>query len=312
MVRQTIDVLQDKHLVDFHKELARSFLLCLIKDRALHKDMPSMFTLSTTYMMAYFPDVPLMGMTYEYTGSIDMNMQFINGKDSVSSHFKCKIDTSDILNKKLFAWYALFNGLCITDMGWNSIGLATFFNEGNDNIKQFYEFEKELKSNLSAFTLTNILDKSADYVNHPELLNNVLRKFKEGRDPKTYEEWLGRLDKLSLSLNTLEVDRSLRTIKDSVFEKLIPIMINNPRGIYNNDFENICKNLLMVSAFRGNDIENDAAKLSEYFKVKNKLYDFTALTQTNKAICTIAQGKREVEEQLKKLVSVLKGETKSR
>ena len=42
--------------------------------------------------------------------------------------------------------------------------------------------------------------------------------------------------------------------------------------IYNNCFESICKNLILVLSFRGNEVKNDIDKLSNYLKEKNNVY----------------------------------------
>ncbi|MGN1158157.1 MAG: hypothetical protein ACI4TK_18455 [Agathobacter sp.] len=74
-IRPRVEVIEDKHLIDFHCELARSFLLCLIKDRAIQSDMPSMFTLANTYLMAFFTSVQCMHKNIHSVNNINTSLK---------------------------------------------------------------------------------------------------------------------------------------------------------------------------------------------------------------------------------------------
>lgn len=48
--------------------------------------------------------------------------------------------------------------------------------------------------------------------------------------------------------------------------------VEEMKGVYNNDFENVCMNLILVSAFRGVDIQKDTLQFNNYLKEKNIVY----------------------------------------
>ena len=57
----------------------------------------------------------------------------------------------------------------------------------------------------------------------------------------------------------------------SIFDKLYPVLLKNSAGIYNNALEQICVNILCVSAFRGYNIQDKTDKMKEYFTNKHFL-----------------------------------------
>lgn len=308
------EVLEDKHLIDFHRELSRSFLLCLIKDRVLQSDMPSMFTLAKTYLMAYFTSVPSMNMHFRYKVkqifTLNIKENSMNSNRVAIKDTDYNIYTDDILKRRFFAWYDLFNCLCMMDMGWNSKTYenAFSFEQLYGEMSALYDIQKELIPVLKNATISpkDLLKNSknaADSVSH---LTNYLHDFLKSRDSLFYKSYLARLEKITLSLNYIAVDQSLCQLKDNVFSTLLPIMKKREYGIYNNDFENICRNLILVSAFRGNDIENNSKELSEYLTEKNNIYDI--VNQVDHILGDtklVLKQKNETEELLRKIIKAL-------
>ena len=75
---------------------------------------------------------------------------------------------------------------------------------------------------------------------------------------------------------------------------LLPLLKERMTGIYNNAFENICKNLLLVSAMRGNDIQNNAKEFSEYLTEKHNLYNVIVNTKRT-------AGSKKVKDEINKI-----------
>ena len=226
--RASVEVLEDRYLVDFHRELSRSFLLNLIKDRINQSDMPAAFNLASTYLLGYFTSVPSMNMVYSFNVSINVKLSL----DRFVEKAQIVIYPEDILNKRINAWYNLFNCLCLMDMEWNGEAYQNRINKIHDKIK--------------------------------EILNN--KRMATEIELQDVEEMI------SLTNYTFTVDNSLRQLKDSVMNTLLPVMMSDKKGVYNNDFENVCMNLILVSAFRGVDIQKDTLQFNNYLKEKNIVY----------------------------------------
>lgn len=315
-IRKRIDVLEDKHLIGFHCELSRSFLLCLIKDRTLQCDMPSMFTLANTYLMAYFTSVPSMNIHLGFEGTQNITLNIINQNETTSKiaikNIKYDIYADDILNRRFFAYYDLFNCLCIMDMGWNSENFSNVYSNVEQlygDLSILYEIQEEMLPILIAATTSadDIIKNSKNTANSTSLLIEHLSKFLKARDPQFYESFLNRLEKITPTINTLAVDQSLKQLNDDVFSILLPLMKERETGLYNNDFENVCKNLILVSAFRGNDIQENTKELSEYLTEKNNLYDIVkVISSIHGNAKQVLQQKHEIEEKLKEIIKALR------
>lgn len=316
IIRKRIEVLEDKHLIDFHCELSRSFLLCLIKDRVLQSDIPSMFTIANTYLMAYFTSVPSMNIHLHFEGmqnfAVNINEHAKTTSKIAPKNIKYDIYTDDILNRRVFAWYDLFNCLCIMDMGWNSNTFSNVYSnieQLNGYLSILDEIQEEMLPILIAVTSSadDIIKNSKNTANSTSLLIEHLSKLLKAKDQKFYESILNRLEKIAPTINTLAVDQSLKQLNDDVFSILLPLMKDRETGVYNNDFDNVCKNLILVSAFRGNDIQDNTKELSEYLKEKNNLYDIVKeIASIHGNAKQVLQQKHEIEEKLKEIINTLK------
>lgn len=310
--RDRMDILEDRHLVDFHCELSRSYILCLIKDRANHLDMLAMFTLVRTYLMAYFTEVPCMNMSINYKAEI-----FVHDNETTNkSTYEKVIFSEDILNKKLFAWYDLFYGLCLMDIGWN---VKSFYDNNISYLRDLLDKSFELSEILEGIynELLNIsqkLDEINDILKNAisskningessALLLDALQNYFEVRDPRRYENILELLDKLSFVcdfMNTMEADESFNCLKNKVVDLLLKKMKAHETGIYNNEFENICKNFINVSMYRRYNVDNDLEKYLEYTKKKDSFFDVTKTKNSD-----FNEQRLHIVEMKEKLVEVL-------
>lgn len=309
--RKRIEVLEDSDLIDFHCELSRSIMLCMIKDRVLQSDMPSLFTLANCYSIAYFTSVPAMRIHMRCT-VLQNFTKSIKGQDKTTSKiesqkFQSYISSEDILNRRVFAWYDLFNDLCCMDMYWNLEnyihGIISPIKKQGERLKSlFNEVEEILPILISDKTSAdNIIKDSKNTADLTHLsVDDLLCKLHKLYDPKYYESMLNSLEQITLINNILTVDQSLKQIKDDVFSTLLPLLKERMTGIYNNAFENICKNLLLVSAMRGNDIQNNAKEFSEYLTEKHNLYNVIVETPED-----LIREKLELEEKLKEIIKYL-------
>lgn len=277
-----MDILEDKHLVDFHCELSRSYLLCLIKDRANHLDMPAMFTLTNMYLLAYFTEVTNMNFKQTYTSN---DTVILNNEIKYADSYKQVISSEDILNKKLFAWYNVFNSLCSMDIGWNSKSFAdTYCKELQNQMLEVTKILEKTNNELSDIcqemeSVRNILNSAICSENISlTLLTDNLKKYYNVIDSKRYKNILELLDKISFACdftNTMETDESFNRLKNNVVNTLLVKMKEHKTGIYNNEFENICKNLICVSMYRMYDVDNDLKNYLEYTEKKDSFFKIT-------------------------------------
>ena len=312
IIRPTIDVLEDNHLVDFHCELARSMFLCLIKDRASQSDMPSMFSLARLYLLTYFTSVPAMSVKISFNSDVAFNSTInVEAKDTnvtsdkkVNNFRTIEIISDDILNRRCFAWYNLFECLCTEDMAWNAKNYQNRIMKLFDDLDAYGEIQKKIIQELGpAVTSPNeVLKNCKNASDSTACLVDVLKAYKNATDSKYYESKLSELENIDLSIKTIAVDQSLKQLKDNVLNTLLPVMERNTTGVYNNDFENICINLINVSAMRGNDITNDIVRISKYRSNKYALHDVIKETHTITNVAgDVVKGKRDVESLMRQL-----------
>ena len=116
----------------------------------------------------------------------------------------------------------------------------------------------------------------------------------------SFESILSQYEGMELILNTYIIDESLRQLKDTVLHTLLPMMREYKTGIYNNDLENVCKGLILVAAYRGNDVQEDIDSLSNYLDEKNRL--FAGINNLNRSLKTIIEQKKTSIKNLNELI----------
>ncbi|MBO5180740.1 MAG: hypothetical protein J6B92_02490 [Paraprevotella sp.] len=309
-----IEVLEDEHLVDFHRELSRSFFLCLVKDRVLHSDMPAMFTLAKIYLMTFFTSVPAMNLGIHC--SVSNNI--VSNIDTIISKSGYTIYSNDIVNRKIFAYYDLFNMLCTMDMEYNNDTFLRIYSGKNQSDSLIYYgiklkeiLEKQQISNTHFKSLKKTFDneigKKDSLSAVLSLLGNALEEESQIRSElKIMNDSISLyLDKIGKPIKFLAVDQSLKHVTDTVFNTLSPIMEKHPNGIYNNAFENICKNIILVTAIRGNDIQEDTTELSTCFKTKYQFYNVVKDICGEKHLKEVKSIKEELERLLENIGALL-------
>lgn len=251
--RATKDVLEDKNLVNMYKELTRCMLVSLIRDRVGHKDISALFTLARIYPHAFFSG--LEGMRFSLSFNMSADQTHVK---------KVAIYSQDLNEKRLFAWYNLFDAICI---------LNNIFNANNYRSNILLEKTKELKNNLEKFM--NNTNRAIDIVNNEIRTSNDL-SYKE-----LMNVFLNSLNKKKLLLDSLLssyediniADNRLNMIMDNTTKSLFKLINDDYNAVYNNAFESTIQNLILVSLVRGHDIQQDTIALFQYRKDKNADYN---------------------------------------
>lgn len=257
--------MDDGDLIDFQRELTRTFLLCVIRDRACHEDIPSIFRIinSMSYWLAYFSSVPDIYTSAQGRSDITITLDSIFGRKTLS----WEIYTDDFQQHKLFAWYQLFYSLCYMDLGFNGESFQRFHKANSQKLcESFLDNTKDLDKLKGSLHKDSSVDETAYYLRvafkHPQYYREKAEKFDIG-------DYVKRI----------EADKAFNELKEDVLTCLLPIMkYEGGICIYNNLFENICKDLIQVSAFRIYDIKSNTDSLYSY-KCQNEEF-YTVVTET--------------------------------
>ena len=263
--RERFEILEDKDLVNFNRELCRSYILCLIKDRANQLDMPAMFLLMKMYLMVYFTEVTNMKESITHS--------FNSDKSNV-------IYSDDVLNEKLFAWYDIFCLLCDLDMFYNQ----KLINDKINSLTRLLEVPKmmdDLNADIDAIKneISEIDFPGAISSENPiTSLMVELMKYNNVINDNHYNEIMDKMDMVRELMETVKIkyvesDGSFERLKSKVVDSLLVKMKEHEMCIYNNEFENICKKLIIVSHIRMYDIDNDIENYNEYSKKKDEFFN---------------------------------------
>ena len=289
--RTRVEVLEDKDLIDFHCELSRSIMMCLIRDRVNRQDFPNVFTLTNTYLLAFFTDIPAM-KTYS-----SLLASFNGNKPE-----RYLISSDDILERKPFAWYDLYNSLCAMDMSWNANILELFYKGAMETFRKMEKVQKEFLQELIKDQLALSNQTAENLLDSLRMMVNMINKRKNL--PNKYEKMTEKFDSINFVAQHEVADLMLNSIKNMVLEDLLAVMNERSDGIYNNDFENICQKLILVSAIRGNDIDSDTAKFSKY--LSDKQLFFSSVKEATNGLNRLQNEKRKSVEQIRSAINKMR------
>lgn len=287
-MRPLCEVMEDINLVDLYKELTRSMLISIIRDRVSHKDMPALFQIARTYPLAFFPDIE----GFSTNTSIEFGSEGYSYSNTIYSY--------DVNKKRLFSWYNLFDCICKMDNNFNSDKFSSSvvskiisdYNEKYDKMKEKTQIAIEIleedsteNSKKTIAGLQRIQDNINACIN---LYNNVSH------------------DNISIA------DSKLSIISENMIQLLMELMRKDYNAIYNNAFESTIQNLILVSLMRGHEIETEIQELSYYHESKNKYYDYIVNAKHNniKEISTLdiqfQKQYKEFDESMEELIKQIK------
>ena len=94
--------------------------------------------------------------------------------------------------------------------------------------------------------------------------------------------------------------------KESVISQILPILEKRPYGLYNNCLEQICRNILKVSAFRGYDVEKEVNRINAYTANKDSIYiQLNALIDQKKTTSKFLKLHKESQANLDSIIRYL-------
>ena len=235
-----------KKVVLFYKVFAKSFYLCMLKDRILQKDSVNIFSLTQEFLSLYFYN------TADFEININQNTNYnINGR--IFSD-KTSYKVSGLRENSIDAWHYYVSSLLAMELSSNAESYSTnktnhykgIIREieriGSENSQKqknrIHKLEQISKkgANISETDLTEAIKNSIDILqsmkNTNDLVNNQIEQIEVQRN---------------------EADRAFRKLINDIFITLSKLVLK-PEFIYSTQFKSICERLALISEFRQYDI----------------------------------------------------------
>ena len=293
--RCNMQIMEDQDLVDLECSFVRSMLLCMLKDRCHHQDYPELISLQNTFLFAFFPDIPKMNFIRNVNTNFVINLKIDNKQRSASFGDHSIYTNADVLKKRAFVWYDMFYGLCLQDAKYNSVLFEKMYSDSFstdslkkclNEIRKIANFGKVLEDkktgeNLDKNELIDIVNLILNF-NNPDFWQSVKDNTHLQADVSDY----------------IREDEQLKKIRKDVFDSLMICLNGRPTGLYNNCLEQTCKGIIIASAFRGYNIEENVEALKEYNKKKNEIHSSIS------TIVDARKKKQRIAEQNKELQSI--------
>lgn len=258
--RRIEQIMTDQDLVELQCNIVRSMLLNSIKERCRHHDIPRIFLLHTQLLFAFFHSTPEVNIEINSASNFNIRTS-INGKSqSFSFPYYMNICSKDVFDRRAFAWYDMFNALCMQELKFNSRTFEVTYS--TDSIIP------KIEEVASALDDVSKLSKFINGENSSKLsLNEAMDLIKIHLNMTTPDYWQSKRDKMNVAVKLpshLNEDVQFERLRKLVCNSLLNVLANRPTGVYNNCLENICRNMIIVSAFRGYNVSSDISKLCEY------------------------------------------------
>lgn len=270
--RSNTDILDDDAMSAIYRELARSMLLGVMRERVAKKDIKYVFQMHITMAAAYFYQVPRLNFT-------------LNTKvDSPNDNSFFKIDDhytlygNDFNANKLFAWYDLFCQLCDEE-----VSLHPDVNWTVDFTQKLKKHKEKIDSINSAINGLNPTETSLEtvielYLKNCAELENLEKEFRREfpmGDCLYYTEESISFSRIHMAIKTLSI-----------------ILLKQYRGVYNNVLENSYLKFLNVGFVLKNDLRNDIDFLdtlkTRYYRnfgnIKNLVFENTSIDKLNTSL----------------------------
>lgn len=262
--------INDSLVAAFNKEFARSFYLCILKDRILQQDSVNIFSLTQEMFLLYFYNAADFEHNVKNTNTINFNSDYASYHRTYKSTYKA----SDLRKDKVDSWYNYVCQLLYLDMTVNAENYTNnkksrLINVLN-NLQNIHEDLKK-KSNQNLDKMLEILQKG-NKISQEDIKEAI----------ETYQNQLTLAEDVKNQVNTQidqveiekrKIDYDFQKLICDVFETLSYIVLSN-QNIYNAGFVNICEQLYIVSTLRQYDeiAPIYMQQLEEMDNAKNGLY----------------------------------------
>lgn len=257
-----------------NKSFARTFYLCLLRDRIVKEDTANVFSLCQEILPLYFYDL---SKNINFNIKTNYNIKFGDFHKS----YVTKIDLSNILKEgdapKIETWFSYIEFFTLLDMSLNAesysssvekqvLGIITDTQNMIENIEINMRKQDNILSKLKH--LTDNENLSADQV--LEAIKLAVNGYKEivsvrGQLKNTSKSFSEKLSELKEE--RVQIDMDFRNMINNVFLAL-PSFVTETPSVYDANFTKICEFLYMVAAVRLYDMSSVYLQQLEYMDVE--------------------------------------------
>ena len=252
-------------VVAFNKAFARSFYLCMLRDRILQKDSVNLFNMTQEIITLYFYDAG----DYELTTQSYSNFNMGDYQKTNSYIFKA----SDLRNNTIDSWYNYVTMLLSMDMGANAEDYVNKkekkYTDVLNNIQSIHNrMNQESERNLQRMSM---LLKKRDKLKIDDL-KDALNIYKSQLDLSNdiKEQTNTQIDRIKIENKQMDMD--YQKLINDVFLTLSNVVLNS-QNIYNSEFIDICEQLYLISVLRQYEIAPIYLEyLEQMDNAKNPIY----------------------------------------
>lgn len=285
------DTIDSKKVVSFCKAFAKSFYLCMLKDRILQKDSVNIFSLTQEFLSLYFYNTANFELnTNQYTNCN------INGS-IIAYNYSYKV--SELRNNSIDAWHNYVNTLLTLDLSSNAESYSTSQEKHYQRILSKIdsignENSQKLKNSIQKLEQINKKGANTNVTDLKEALNIWKESIQSTKN--TTDLVNNQIEQIEVQRN--EADRAYRKLINDVFMALSNLAVQK-NSIYSSQFQDICELLTLISELRQYDITPIYLKyLEEMDKARNPLYKEMKknMDKRDEAINKIKMKKKEFDE----------------
>lgn len=261
--RPRVKTLTDKEVSHFMRCLTQYFFLISLKDRIQKNDIVNIPTMLRTYLLIFFRDTPAFNFNYTLNASF-----YDETKEEMT------ICTKDVFSDKVFAWYYMFQGMCITDLSYNldiikDILIAGTTNYLKDLLSEVEEAKKETDALLKQYvkaapsrvstkmTLDDRLGDIAALIDSYKTLRSkypIIAMDKDRILDKILDDFNDPLFIKKIIIASRHIsDSSFKKLQDLVISTISPLIMSEENNIYYNAFATVIYYTATVAAYRGYD-----------------------------------------------------------
>lgn len=227
-------------VVAFNKAFARSFYLCMLRDRIQKKDSVNLFSMVQEIVSLYFYDASNINISVH----IEQPLTIGNYRKMNTYSFK----VSDLRDNNLDSWRNYANMLLGYDISDNAIQYAKNKMDQFDIFKEKYgklnddirRIQKENKSRFNSVSSKEGIDKINDLIDvmkkNDDAINSANKDLRNLTD--------------HIEVEKFEMDMCFRKLINDVFMTVTNVIMNNTKTIYNSSFIDLCEQLYVLSIVR--------------------------------------------------------------
>ena len=274
-----------KFVSDLNRNFARTFYLCMLKDRIIQRDSINIFMLAEEILPLYFYDASDISMGLNINTNINIG--------GVNLSYRSNIATSELKEGSINAWYDFANALMALDMNFNQESFKQARKKQIDKATKVIEDRHLLLKELNKNKENKfVLDTPSDII---RAYNQTLKVFQQAND--IIDDTKSMISDIvdSIGSERLQMDIEFQTMINDMFESLSSGVLGS-QNVYNSVFVNLCQDLYVVAALRQyetsdmlNELENMNSANSQIFKQYRNLQNL------------MESKKKEIRDELNKL-----------